>query len=171
MTVIINIGRRVPKSWFRRQANRGKGLITFQENLWLMIKQSMAMAKRKANEAGTLEAFNLTNDKEDEDLHYQLEWVKIKIQGTKEQEKEEYEEAMEMYKPLGKILKKDMPEDERFKKLFKSKLLNPAKITEAYESGYGSIGDRNISNKLLEMGIMTHIEWVKDFDSRKIVID
>lgn len=128
------------------------------------------MAKRRANEAGTLDTFNLTKDRENEDLHYQLEWIKIKIQGNEEQEKEEYEEAMQMYKPLGKLLKKDMPQDERFKKHFKSKILNPAKIVEAYDTGYGSVGDRNISNKLLEMGIMTHIEWIKDFDSRKIVV-
>lgn len=135
-----------------------------------MIKQSMSMAKRRANEAGTLDTFNLTKDRENEDLHYQLEWIKIKIQGNEEQEKEEYEEAMQMYKPLGKLLKKDTPQDERFKKHFKSKILNPAKIVEAYDTGYGSVGDRNISNKLLEMGIMTHIEWIKDFDSRKIVV-
>lgn len=165
MTVMINIGRRVPKRWFRRQADRVKGLVSFQENIWVIIKQSLNLAKKKANTSGTIN-FILRIDHENEDLNYNIEWIKIIIQGDEKQEEEEYKEALQMYQPLAKIFKKEMPTDEVMKKHFKTKMLSDIKVDEAYEKGYGAISDKNISNKLLEMGIMTHIEWIKDFDSR-----
>ena len=166
MTVLVHVGRRVPKSWFRRTASKAKGLITFQENMWLMIKQSLSMAKRKANASGKIN-FVLATEKESEDLNYDIEWLKITIQGTKEQEEEEYNESLQMYQPLNKIFKKEMPKDERMNKHFKTKILSSAKVDEAYKTGYGAINDNNMSNKLLEMGILTHIEWINDFDTRK----
>lgn len=169
ITLLINVGRRVPKSWFRRTASKVTGLITFQSHIWTMINQAMSMAKRKANADGRLK-FVMTKDKESEDLNYQIEWLKIVIQGTEEQEEEEYNESMMMYKQLGKVLKKDMPVDERFSKAFKSKVLTPQKIQEAYSQGYGAAEESNIANKLLEMGILTHIEWQKDFENREVEI-
>jgi len=166
MTVLINIGRRLPRSWFRRGIHTTLGFISFQENIWLMIKQSLNLAKKKANVDGRLK-FILTNEKEPEDMHYEIQWIKIVIQGTKEEEEEEYNESMMMYSSLGKILKKEISPSEDFKKHFKTRILNTAKVKEAYEQGYGVAKDNNISNKLLEMGILTHIEWVKDFDIRQ----
>ena len=165
MTVLVSVARRVPRAWFRRQAQRVKGLVSFQENIWIIIKQSLSMAKRKATASGTLK-FVMTHDTEIEDMNYQLEWLKIIIQGNKEQEKEEYEEAMQMYSPLNKIFKKEMPKDPNMLKQIKSKVLSSAKVDEAYKKGYGAVNDNNLSNKLLEMGIITHIEWIKDFESR-----
>jgi len=166
MTVLVNVGRRMPRSWFRRTATKAKGLITFQENIWQMIKQSLSMAKRKANASGEIK-FVMTFDREIEDLNYEIEWIKIIIQGTNAQEEEEYNEAMQMYQPFRKIFKKEMPEDERYKKHFNSKILSASKVDEAYKKGYGAINDNNISNKLLEMGILTHIEWIKELDIKK----
>jgi len=165
MTVIVNIGRRVPRSWFRRHAGKVKGFLSFQENLWIIIKQSLGMAKKKANASGKLK-FILTTDKESEDINYEIEWIKIIIQGDREQEAEEYDEAMKMYGPLNKVFKKSIPNDGKMKKHFKTKVLSAAKIDEAYKKGYGAIGDDNLTNKLLEMGILTHIEQIDDFDSR-----
>lgn len=167
MTLYINVGRRVPRSWMRRQGSRVAGLVSFQEHIWQIIKQSLNMAKKKANASGTID-FVLTKDKEIEDMNYEIEWIKIIIRGTEAQEKEEYEEAMGMYEPFGKIMKKDMPKDEKMTKHFKTKILNNDKVQEAYQQGYGSVDKNNISNKLLEMGILTHIEWTKDFDEREI---
>ena len=127
------------------------------------------MAKRKANASGKI-TFVIKYDKESEDMNYDIEWVKVIIQGTKEQEEEEYNEALQMYQPLNKIFKKEMPKDDRMKQHFKTKILNSAKVDEAYKKGYGAVNDNNLSNKLLEMGIMTHIEWIKDFDSREVDI-
>lgn len=165
MTVMVHIGRRVPKNWARRVAQKAKGLVSFQENLWLIIKQSLSMAKKKANQANELR-FVMTTDKENEDLNYQIEWLKVIIQGTKEQEKEEYDEAMALYKNFAKLLNKEIPKDNNMKKHLKTKILSPVKVEEAYNKGYGAVSDKNIANKLLEMGIVTHVELIDDYDSK-----
>lgn len=168
MTVLFNAGRRVPRNWFKRQAYRAKGLISFQENLWVMIRQSLSMAKKKANASGKIQ-FVMTTDREIEDLNYEIEWIKIVIRGTKEQEEEEYNEAMQMYQPLNALFKKEFPKDENLSRHFKTKVLSGAKVDEAYRKGYGAIKDNNVANKLLEMGILTHIEIIDDFDTREEV--
>jgi hypothetical protein len=164
---VISIGRRVPRSWFRVGINKVQSVISFQEHLFSIIKQSLNLAKKKANNSNTGIVFVMTTDKEIEDLNYQIDWLKCIIQGTKEQEEEEYNEAMGMYKPFGKIFKKDMPKDDRLLKVFKTKLLSQEKVDEAYIKGFGSVSDNNISNKLLEMGILTHIEFIKDYETRE----
>jgi hypothetical protein len=161
------IGRRVPKSWLKRTGEKLAGFLSFQENIWVIIKQSMSLAKRKATESGKLK-FIMTTDKESEDMNYNLEWIKIIIQGTEAQEKEEYEEAMKMYSPLSKIFKKDMPKNDVMSKHLKSKLISPEKMEQAYKEGYGSMSDNNLANKLLEMGIITIIDWHKDYDTRVV---
>ncbi len=132
----------------------------------MIIKQSLDLAKRKANASGKIK-FVKTTEKEKEDLNYELEWIKIVIQGTEKQEKEEYEDSMKLYGPLSKTFKKDFPTDTRMKKYFKTKVLNNEKLKDAYNKGYGAIGDNNVANKLLEMGILTHIELIKDYDTRQ----
>lgn len=172
MTLYIKIGRRVPRRWVSRTAKKIGGLLTFQENLWQMIKMGINTAEKKAKHAAENDTkwqgfkFVVTNDKEEEDLNYMLEWIKITIQGSESQEQEEYNDYQDMYKQLGVWMKKDYPADEELKKHFKTKILTSDKVKEAYEKGYGAMSDNNIANKLLEMGVLTHIEWVKDFDSR-----
>lgn len=172
ITLLVSIGRRVPRSWYRRQAQKAKGLITFQENIWMMIRQSMQLGKRRCNASGKGK-WVMTYDKEIEDLNYQIEWIKIIIQGDKKFEEEEYNDALKMYEPFSKVFKQDMPKDDRLKKHFKTKVLSATKVDEAYKKGYGELTGKvgsNIANKLLEMGILTHIEWIKDFDSRDVEI-
>lgn len=169
MTVLVHIGRRIPRNWFKRVGRTAAGFISFQENIWIIIKQSMNLAKRKANESGKIN-FNMTYDDEIEDLNYKIQWMKIIIQGTEEQEKEEYEDSMKLYSPLNKIFKKEMPKNESMSKHFKTKILSSAKVEEAYKQGYGATSDSNVANKLLEMGILTHIEWIKDYDTREVFI-
>lgn len=165
MTVKIYISRRVPRQWFRRVAKKGMGLMSFQTNLWSIIKQSLRMAQRKANASKRIK-FVMIFDKEIEDLHYMLEWIKITIQGSKESEKEEYEEAQQFYQPLGKLFKKNLPIDKNMSKHIKTKILSSEKVQEAYKQGHGAVSDNNLANKLLEMGIMTHIELISDYDQR-----
>tara|TARA_Y100000310_G_scaffold299655_1_gene334680 strand:- start:267 stop:794 length:528 start_codon:yes stop_codon:yes gene_type:complete len=169
MTVLVNVGRRVPRSWFKRTGSKVKGLLTFQENIWIIIKQSLNMAKKKANASGEI-VFNMLYEKEIEDMNYEIEWMKIVIQGTPDQEQEEYEESLQMYSPLGKILKKEFPKDDRMAKHFKTKVLTSNAVSEAYKKGYGATQDNNMANKLLEMGILTSIEWVDDFASRDVFV-
>jgi len=166
MTVITKIGRRVPKSWFKRTATKAKGLLSFQENIWLMVTQSFKIARSKANASDTGIKFEIIKDRESEDLHYEIEWMTIIIQGTEKQEKEEYEEAQMLYKNVAKHMKKEIPKDPTMQKHFKTKILSSEKVKDAYKKGYGAMHDSNMANKLLEMGILTHIEWKKDFDDR-----
>ena len=165
MTVIIHIGRRVPKSWFRRGASKVKGLLTFQENIWQIIVQSFKKAKKKANADGRMK-FILEREDESEDMHYKIEWIKMVIQGNKEMEEEEYNDCLKFYDKLSSSFKKEFPVDNNLAKQFKTKKLTGVTVDEAYKKGYGSMGNNNIANKLLEMGILMHIDWKKDFDSR-----
>lgn len=169
MTVLIHIGRRVPRSWFRRKANTIKGLLTFQENIWQIINQSINTAKRKAKNDGRL-LFVTKKEYEKEDLNYQIEWLKVIIQGTPEQEEEEYQEAQQLDGAMEKHFKKDFEPDNNLKKVFKSKLLTPTKLKEAYDKGYDATKEKSISEKLLEMGILKHIEKIDDYENREFVI-
>lgn len=166
MTVKVHIGRRVPKSWFRRTAAKAKGLLTFQENMWQMITKSLSTARKKAQNDGRMK-FIIQKDFESEDINYQIEWRKVTIQGTPEMEEEEYNDTLKMYDKLGKNFKKDIDKDDRLSAHFKTKVLSPLQLKEAYSKGYGSIKNNNIVNKLLEMGIVTHVEWIKDYDTRE----
>ena len=177
MTIIVQIGRRVPKNWFKRQVVKAKGLMTFQENIWQIIKQSMTKAKKQANSSNTGIKFTIQYNDESEDMHYNLEWLKVMIQGTREQEEEEYRESLTMYKSLGNIIKKELNLEENItksgkemKRQFKTKMLNLSQVDQVYQKGFGALQEddkANISNKLLEMGILTHIEKKDDFDSRE----
>lgn len=167
MVLILNIGRRVPRSWFKRQTHTARGLISFQTNIWSMINQSMKLAKRKCNASGRGK-WIMSTEIENEDMHYQIEWLKIIVQGDEAFEKEEYEDAQNLYKAFGKTFKKEfiIPSNNSLRKQFKTKVLSKAKVDEAYKKGYGAISDNNIANKMLEMGILTHLELIKDYDSR-----
>jgi hypothetical protein len=172
MTIYFNVGRRVPRRWLKRQGEKLQGILSFQEHIWTMIKSGLSQATKKANACAKDDQkyaglkFVLTKDEEVEDLNYIIEWQKLIIQGTEEQEADEMKDIQDFYKPLGVLFKKDMPKDENLNKHFKTKILTATKVTEAYEKGYGAVSDNNIANKLLEMGIITHIEWVKDHESR-----
>lgn len=168
MTVKVHIGRRVPKSWFRRTASKAKGLLTFQENIWQMITKSLETARKKAQNDGRMK-FIITRENESEDMNYQIEWRKVTIQGTPEMEEDEYKDTLKMYDALSKSFKKDIDKDDRLAAHFKTKVLTPLQLQEAYKKGYGAMEDNNIANKLLEMGIMTHVVWEKDFDIREEV--
>lgn len=133
-----------------------------------MIKQSINLAKKKANASGKIK-YVVSMERESEDLHYELEWVKVIIKGSKEMEEDEYKDCLKMYEKFGNIMKKEIPKDENMEKYFKSKILNSHKVKEAYKKGYGTVTENNIANKLLEMGILTHFEKIDDYDVRKEV--
>jgi hypothetical protein len=166
ITVIFRVGRRVPNSWLKRSAHKAAGFLSFQSNIWLIISQSLSLAKRKATESNKVK-FVIMRENEQEDLNYKIEWIICMIQGTKEQEEEEYNDCQKFYAPLNKVFKKDIPKNEIMTKHFKTNKLTPAQVDEAYKAGYGTIDDNNLSNKLLELGILTYIEWNKDYEDRK----
>lgn len=170
MTVVVHVGRRVPKSWARRYVNKVKGLMTFQENIWHMITTSFSKARKAARKDGRL-FFNIEKVFEDEDFNFRIEWRKITIQGPRDMEVEEYDDSMKMYDRLESRLKKDFPVDKQLSKMFKTKVLPERKVSEAYNKGYGAVKNKSMSDKLLEMGVLTHVEFVDDFEGRDVRID
>ena len=177
MTVIVKIGRRVPRSMRSRVIHKMKGLLGFQENIWIMLKMSFNMMRKKwQNKSlegkGKIDVIAIDNHKEFEDTFHFLEWVTITIQGDEEGEADEYKDAMKMYDSLKQVLKKVPDKDDaKLDQVFKTKFLDENKLKEAYTKGYGSEKDKNVSKILLEMGIITHIEWIKDFKGRVPTID
>lgn len=172
MTIILHVGRRTSKQWFRRQYNAAVGMVTFQENLWLMVKQAIYNAKKKANEAASRDEehkgiiFNIIPKEENESLNTKIEWLKIVIQGSEAQEDDEYKDIQNFYKPFGKLFKRSTTEMTVTDKanFFKSSVLNAAQVEDAYKKGYGSVNDKNISNKMLEMGILLAVDYRRDFN-------
>jgi len=158
MTVIIKIGRRLPRNWLT--GSKLKGLMTFQENIWLIINRSMTLAKKKATEAPGDLNFVKKTYREPEDVNYDIEWIEIIINGNPSEEEEEYEEAMGMYKSLKQLFKRELKTDNDMMKKFNTKRLTPKQLDEAYKAGYGAAKDSSIAQKLLELGIITHIEKI-----------
>ena len=167
MTLIIMYGRRTPRNWLRRTAFKAGGLLTLQENAWVMINQSINLAKKKTAHVNDGRIYNVTHPpSEVEDISYQIEWLKIIIQATKEIEEEEYNEAMKSYEALNKVIKGEVPKDDRMGQMFKTKLLGLADVEEAFKKGRESLGKDSIANKLNELGIMLSIKKIKDFENR-----
>jgi hypothetical protein len=166
MVLHIKFGRRIPRNWFRRQANVVVGMISFQENLWQMIKQSINLAKRKAQQESDI-IFLTKTEYEKENINSQLEWFIITIQGNEQQEADEYKDIQNFYKPFGKVFKKDFEINKEMSKMFNTKILSMEKLNEAYKQGYGSMSDKNIAAKMLELGILLHYELEKDYDNRQ----
>lgn len=134
-----------------------------------MITTAIGTAKRKANESGVIK-FITTKTMENEDLHYQIEWLQIVIQGSKEAEADELKDMQNFYAPLNSWFKKELPKDENLSKHFNTKILGLETVEEAYKKGYGSIDNNNIANKILEMGILLHYELIDDYDTRPFEI-
>jgi len=164
MTVILQIGRRVPKRWTSRIVNKVTGLISFQENIWLMISMGLNQAKKQITALNSTLANPMiyVQEKftESEDMRYNIEWIKIMMKGTKEQEEEEFNKAHKLYDELAKVMKDELPKDENLSRQFKTKVVDETKLNEIYTEGYKSLSSSNIAKALLEMGILTDIEWI-----------
>ena len=169
ITVKIQIGRRVPKNWMKRTISKAAGLLSFQENIWIIINSSIGIAKKKANADGRV-SFVVTKTMESEDLHYNLEWLNITIVGSEEAERDEIKDMENFYMPLKKIMKKDLPKDENLAKHFKTKMINLETLQHAYKKGYGAMEDQSMANKILEMGILTNFELINDYENREVHI-
>ena len=160
MTVIVKIGRRVPRNWFKRTAVKARGLMTFQENIWLIIDRSLTMAKRKATASTSNINFTKQTYREPESMNYDLEWIEVNIVGNPDEEQEEYDEAMGMYKSLGKLFKNELPKDNELTKPFKTTRITENQLNKAYKAGYTNTENKSIAQKLLDLGIITVVEKV-----------
>lgn len=172
MTVIFRVGRRVQISWAKRTLDKATGLLSFQENIWQMIRMGLTQAKKRVISQSIM-AVAITNEEETEDMFYKIEWIVVKIQGTESQEIEEEEEFKGFHKAFKNVFKNEMPKDETggsLKKMFKSKIVSMQAVEEAYKKGYEDLSENNMANKLLEMGIMTNLERIEDYKERPMEI-
>lgn len=172
MTLYVRIGRRVPKNWMKRQIYKMQGLLSFQENLWIMINQSFNLARRRCIATSKPKmVFEILKKQESESIRYNLEWIVIVVQGLPEQEKEEHQEIQSLNEQLVKrFTSAQIPdsamENDELKKVFKTKILTPEKLKKVFEAGHQQTAQSSIAAKLLEMGIITDIELVEDYNTR-----
>jgi len=167
LTVKILIGRRVCRGHAKRLLQRLSGLISFQENIWIIISDSMNKVRKRANDSGLIKCVK-TKEVEHEDLFYDIEWIVMLFQGSKEAELSEIDDMKKFYLPLGKVMKKDIPSDAAFSKHFKTKMLSLESLEKAYNEGFGTAENESISNKLLEMGIITSFQHISDYENREV---
>lgn len=177
MVVIIKIGRRIPRSFFKSAIYRTAGFLTFQENIWLIISRALQMSKNMCDSKPEEEVqMTIQNKDEDDGLHYKFQWKIVTISSIfPDKEKEEYDVFMTLYEKVGAIkgiLTKKIDANPEFSKPLKgSKVLNEVKWEEARKAGFGAMNNKDISSKLLEMGIITHAEWRPDKEAYGISKD
>lgn len=163
----MKIGRRVPRNFLKSLAYKTAGFLSFQENIWIIIGRSLALAKNAAD-ARPEEQVKITiqNKVEDEDLYYKIEWKIMTISSIiHEKEVEEYNAAMRLYDNFSlmkQLFNKKVDTNPDFKKVFKnSKVLTEQEFGKAKEAGFGAVENKTISSQLLELGVITHIsnDW------------
>jgi hypothetical protein len=172
MVVTIKIGRRIPRNFFKSVAYKTAGLFTFQENMWLIICRALQMSKNECDNRPEEQVKITIQNKEEEDgLHYKFQWRIMNISSIfPEKEKEEYDVFMTLYEKVGairKVLNQKVDANSDMTKTLKgSKIMSETQWEEAKKAGYGAMNNKDISSKLLEMGIITHIEWKPDKDAK-----
>jgi len=165
MTIYFDVGRRLPRNWFKRGLQKMSDILAFQEHLWYIIGSSIKLAKKKAKKAKSNIVFIIEKERESEDINYMIEWIRVQIKGTPEEEEGEYKDILKFYDPLNKIFDKKQFKNKTpdgFKAMFKSKVVDISTIEKMYEKGLDETGANTMQNKLLEMGILSDVKWVKD---------
>lgn len=146
-----------------------------QEDIWLIILRSLKVSKKRFDSnartpEGRMDSYDMKEERETEDAEHELQWLVMTIQGDRHCEQKEYEEAMKMYDSIGVALKRHAPpvskHDVGMAGRFKSKLVDPEKINQAYEKGHGIMKNKSLKDILLELNIITHIELIDDYDAR-----
>lgn len=175
MVVTIKVGRRIPRNFFKGVAYRAAGLFTFQENMWQIITRALQMAKSACDDKPEEQIIiTMQNKEEDDGLHYKFQWKIMNISSIfPEKEKAEYDVFMTLYDKVGAIRKVlDMKVEanaDMSRAVRDSKVMSEAQYDEAKSAGYGALKNKDIASKLLEMGIITHIEWKPDKEARGLV--
>jgi hypothetical protein len=171
MTLTITVGRRVPCTWFKRGLQKISQMLSFQEQLWIMLGMSFKSAKKKTERKKESIKIVIEKYNEREDLNYMIEWLKVTIKGKEEDELEEFNEFKNFYKPFGSLFDKNkmLKKDVNISSMFKSKLINLETLERMYKNGMDDCSENNIANKLLEMGIMVDVNYIKDYETRENV--
>ena len=179
MTVILKLGRRVPKNMgkIKTITHKATTLLREQDIMWHMIVDSLKIAKKKYDSGKYKGKTNITfldmqKDVEEEDTFNDIEWQSLITQGDKKAEEQEYNEALGIYKSIKNIVKQrpslnNKTEDNPLKGMFKkSRIIDEDKLKEAYAKGLENKEEQKAKDVLLELGIMTHVEWVEDYHDR-----
>lgn len=163
MTVTVKIGRRLPRAFAKRLLQHGKNILSLQEQMWGFMVLAFRGAKKAADSRPEEQVvITIENKAEYEDLRWQLEWKIITISSIiQEKEVEEYNEALQIYKKfssLKQLLTNKIDKDEDMVKQFNSKTITKEQYEKAKEAGINELGEKNIANKLLDLGIIIVVE-------------
>lgn len=162
MVFVVKIGRRTPKNFAKRLMGKIESVLSLQEQVWLLIVQAFRMAKKGADAKPDEQVIiTIENKTESEGIYYQIEWKIITVSSIiHSKELEEYNEVMNMYEKFSILRKqeKKLEGNEELSNVFKSNVVTKEQFAEAKEKGFGAVGDVKITDKLLELGIMTYVE-------------
>ncbi len=174
IVLILKFGRRVPKNLFSRLARKLRGILTYQETLWQILKQSFEIGKKKADEYNVI--CEIITDKEEESKDFLIEWYIVYIRGKNNDLQAEYYQYKQglrfwdkfennnLFKKMKVKTRKD--KDNVLSKMFITKLVPKDKIKELFNKGSNIVKKESIARILLKSGIISYMEWVDDKNNR-----
>ena len=174
MVLTIMFGRRIhrnqDKNWFSKQLGKMKKTLSVQQYLWNNIEYGIKLscikmdkAIKKRNDAGDF-SFSYSKDKyvEEENLHYNIEWLRLIINGSHEEEMEEYHQTMKSFDTLenNQSIKKNtkgIEIDPELSQAYRSKLRG-RHANKLLTKGYERVKDITIVKTLNDVGILVSVE-------------
>jgi len=182
MVLQIMFGRRIhrnsDKKWFARQVGKMKQTLSIQQYLWSNIEYGLKLACikmdksiKKRNDIGDY-SFNYSKIKykENESLNYDIEWIKLTINGSYEEEMEEYHQTMKSFDTLqnSRIFKQNTKNielnDEELSQDYEHKIRGK-KAQSLLQKGYDRVKDMTIVKTLNDVGIIVSVEPPKKADT------
>jgi len=178
MVLEVKIGRRIHRkkdgNRFEKVMHGARNVLSIQQYMWRTILYAFTVASKKADvqkkraiRKGKELDFTYSKIKytEEEDINYDIEWLDIKIIGTEEKEREQYESAQKLFTQLEnhEILKKYLSDrdekiDEDISKLYNKK---NKKLKKSLGKGYEAVKTQTLGKLLNEVGIIAEINWDK----------
>ena len=172
MTVLIKVGRRVPRAkgnnWFSKRLNKARNLDMIQSHIWKTVGYGLGLATAKMGQyqkknPDTFQ-FTKTKYKEKETLNYDIEWIEIVITSTPELEEEEYNASLKLFSNLENlpVLKKykegdNVEIDEELAANYAHKV-KKGKVKKMLDAGYERVKGLTLSKSLNDVGILTIVE-------------
>lgn len=179
MSLIIRIGRRIYRNdsdrrWYIRQARKFKNTMSVQQAMWNNIQYALKLAtirmdkriKKDKKKTGTSK-FKYIKKKyiEEESLNFNIEWIRLYIYGTYEEEMDEYYDTLKFFDKIGN--------NRVFKQRIKSVDINPElaqeyhkkvrgkKAKKLMKKGFEKVKDVSIAKALNDIGIIVIVDKPK----------
>jgi len=169
MTITIKVGRRIPKRWNRMLYRKFMGFMTFQENLWLMIKMTFDGSSRqirRANKDGLTSIimnrrFVRENDERDK-LNYKFEWYIYTLSSiVRKEEEDEWRDLQKLDGALKKLYFNNKVKMQKgdLSGSFVGKYMSKKEFDKYVKAG--SQDEKSIKQRLLEAGIVVSVtnDW------------